>query len=287
MLYLKFSNISKNIQTMKTRYRLFLPLLILILPIFSCVNKQSNDSEADEKVILGIFGGMGPEATADLYHHIVRLTPAEKDQEHIPTLIYSLPQVPDRMASIRNQDLAIVPYLVEGVTRLENAGASFIAIPCNTVHYYYNYMQEAVSIPIIHMIRETVREVTQNYPDMERIGLLATTGTLESRLYEDELVKNGYEVIVPDDSVEIEMVMKAVFGIKAGSDKQTNEDLLAQAGDHVIKKGAQLIVLGCTEIPLAFNPARMDVPVVNATRVLAERAIQMYQQMYKSSLTDR
>jgi aspartate racemase len=90
-------------------------------------------------------------------------------------------------------------------------------------------------------------------------------------------------VIIPDDSVETEMVMKAVFGIKAGSDKQTSEDLLAQAGDHVVRKGAELIVLGCTEIPLAFNPARVDVPVVNATQVLAERAIQTYYEMKKNS----
>jgi len=266
---------------MKTSNKVFMPVAILILSLFCCCNRADKVPESDQKIILGIFGGMGPEATADLYHQIVRLTPAETDQEHIPTLIYSLPQVPDRMASIRNQDSSIVPYLVEGVTRLENAGASFIAIPCNTVHYFYDCMQDAVSIPIIHMIRETVQEVKQHYPDLKRVGLLATTGTLESRLYEDELVKNGYQVILPDDAVETELVMKAVFGIKAGSDKQTNEDLLAEAGNHVIHKGAELIVLGCTEIPLAFNPSRVDVPVVNATQVLAERSIQLYQEMKK------
>jgi len=255
----------------------------MLLPLFSCIENHGKESKPEEGVILGIFGGMGPEATADLYHQIVRLTPAETDQEHIPTLIYSLPQVPDRMASIRNQDLTIIPYLVEGVTRLEDAGASFIVIPCNTVHYFYDYMQDAVSIPIIHMIRETVNEVKQQYPDLKKVGLLATTGTLESRLYENELVKNGYQVIIPDDSVETEMVMKAVFGIKAGSDKQTNEDLLAQAGNHIVKKGAELIVLGCTEIPLAFNPTRVDVPVVNATQVLARRAIETYFGMEKNS----
>lgn len=254
----------------------------LLLPLLSCTGGKEKENKPEEDIILGIFGGMGPEATADLYHQIVRLTPAETDQEHIPTLIYSLPQVPDRMASIRNQDLSIVPYLVEGVTRLEDAGASFIVIPCNTVHYFYDYMQDAVSIPIIHMIRETVNEVTRLYPDLERIGLLATTGTLESRLYEDELVKNGYQVVLPDDSVEIELVMKAVFGIKSGSDKQTNEDLLAKAGDHLVKKGAELIVLGCTEIPLAFNPTRAEVPVVNATKVLAEKAVQTYYKMKKN-----
>jgi aspartate racemase len=262
-------------QTTLLLFTLFIPLLI------TCSPNREKASPGDDKTILGIFGGMGPEATADLYHQVVRLTPAEKDQEHIPTLIYSLPQVPDRMASIRNNDLSIVPFLVDGVTRLEDAGASFIAIPCNTVHYFYDYMQEAVSIPVIHMIRETVLEVARNYPDLKKIGLLATTGTLESGLYEDELIKNGYEVIIPNDSIENEFVMKAVFGIKAGSDKKENEDLLTLAGQHVIEKGAQLIILGCTEIPLAFNPDRVEVPVVNATKVLAEKAIQTYYEMKK------
>ena len=264
---------------MRAKNRILLLLVALLTILVSCKSQQENVTQSDDRVILGIFGGMGPEATADLYHQVVKLTPAQKDQDHIPTLIYSLPQVPDRMSSIRTRDLKIVPFLVEGVTRLENAGASFIAIPCNTVHYFYNHMQEAVSIPIIHMIRETVKEVAQNYPDLKKIGLLATTGTLESKLYENELEKNGYEVIIPDDSVEVEMVMKAVFGIKAGSDKQLNEDLLAEAGNHIINKGAELIVLGCTEIPLAFNPERVNVPVVNATQVLAERAIEMYQKL--------
>jgi aspartate racemase len=232
-----------------------------------------------EKIILGIFGGMGPEATANLYKQIIRLTPAEKDQDHIPTIIYSLPQVPERTTSIRNQDTTIIPYVVDGVTRLEKAGASFIAIPCNTVHYYYDYMQEAVSIPIIHLIRETVKEVCELYPHTSKIGLLATTGTIESGLYEKELEQSGLQVILPDKEVEEDNVMKAVFGIKAGTDKTTSENLLAEAGQHLIDKGAEVIILGCTEIPLAFNPSRVDVPVIDATRVLAERAIKMYQEL--------
>lgn len=264
---------------MKHRYSLFILVLGFILSLQSCVKNHAKESKTQEKVILGIFGGMGPEATVDLYRQIIKLTPAERDQEHIPTLIYSLPQVPDRMASIRNKDIPILPYLVEGVTRLERAGASFIAIPCNTVHYFYDHMQEAVSIPIIHMIRETVQEVKNSYPNVKKVGLLATTGTLESHLYEDELVKNGFEVIVPEDSIENEKVMKAIRGIKAGTDRMINEDLLAEAGQHLVSKNAGLIVLGCTEIPLAFNPERVNVPVVNATRVLAERAIRMYYEL--------
>jgi aspartate racemase len=228
------------------------------------------------KTLLGIFGGMGPEATVDLYRQIIELTPAEKDQDHIPVLIYSLPQIPERTASIRNQDLSIIPYLIEGVTRLEKAGASFIAIPCNTAHYFYKAIQKAVSIPIIHMIRETVNEVVNKYPDAKRIGLLATTGTIVSKLYDSELEKKNLKIIIPDMDIQNKKVMKAVFGIKAGKNDTLNENLLAEAGQHLVNMGAELIILGCTEIPLAFNNSRVHVPVVNATRVLAERAVRRY-----------
>jgi aspartate racemase len=103
------------------------------------------------KVILGIFGGMGPEATANMYQLIVKLTPAKRDQEHIPTVMFSFPQVPDRTTAIQSGDPSIVPYLVEGVTRVQHAGASFIIIPCNTAHYYYDQMQAATAVPILHM----------------------------------------------------------------------------------------------------------------------------------------
>lgn len=234
---------------------------------------------AQPPVILGIFGGMGPEATADMYRLIVQLTPAKKDQEHIPTLIYSLPQVPDRTTAIQSGDPSIVPCLVEGVTRLRNAGASFIIIPCNTAHFYYDRMQAAVDIPIVHMIRETVRQVVARYPESRRIGLLATSGTIRSGLYEKEFAASGRQTLVPDEAIETGCVMKAILNIKAGAAKKESEDLLAAAGAHLEARGAQVLVLGCTEIPLAFNPGRAAVPVVSATRVLAEAAIRTFREM--------
>ena len=237
------------------------------------------DPSTRRAVLLGCYArpfDLGPEATANLYQEIVRRTPAQKDQDHIPTLIFSFPQVPDRTTAIRNQDRAIVPYLVEGTTRLEKAGASFIVIPCNTVHYFYDDMQRAVEIPILHMIRETVEAVAKHHPDARRIGLLATNGTIATGLYEREFRARSLSLIYPDEPIQNDCVMKAVYGIKAGMDKQTSEDLLFTAGKNVEQKGAEVIVLGCTEIPLAFNPKRASVPVINATRVLAEAAIREF-----------
>lgn len=260
------------------RYRRVFLFAALCLAILTSRPAPGAEPDVAPQRILGIFGGMGPEATANLYYEIVRLTPATKDQEHIPTLIYSLPQVPDRTAAIKTGDRSIIPYLVEGVGRLERSGASFIAIPCNTAHYFYDDMQRAVKIPILHMIRETADVVATRYPQCKTVGLLATNGTIQTGLYEKELRARGLTVISPDEKLQQECVMKAVYGIKAAEPKQTCEDLLCAAGNSLEARGAQVIVLGCTEIPLAFNPQRSAVPVVNATRVLAEAAIRMYRQ---------
>lgn len=254
-------------------------LLAALLLLTAGCKTVEKERPAGNEVILGIFGGMGPEATADLYKQILDITPATTDQEHIPTIIFSNPQVPDRMESIANGGELIKPYLRFSVRKLEEAGASFIAIPCNTVHYFYDYMQESVDIPIIHMIRETAEEVAVKYPEVRKVGLLATTGTIESGLYNKELEAKGFEVLTPTDSIELNMVMKAVYGIKSKSDPQLNEDLLAIAGRHLADRGAEVIVLGCTEIPLAYKPDRVDLPCVNATRVLAGRAVELHNKM--------
>jgi len=257
-------------------------LLLITILMIACTGRNKPYSAgvpAGDEVILGIFGGMGPEATADLYLQVLKLTPATNDQEHIPTLIFSNVVVPDRVDAINSGDTSIISYLTYSVKKLEEAGASYIAIPCNTAHYYFEYMQGAVSIPIIHMIRETAAVVAERYPDIKKVGLLATSGTISTGLYEKELTARGFEVISPEEAIEQDYVMKAVRGIKAGSDPGQNEDLLAFAGQHLADRGAQLVVLGCTEIPLAYNPERVDLPVVNATKVLAEKAVEMYQQI--------
>jgi aspartate racemase len=228
------------------------------------------------RTILGIFGGMGPEATANLYQLIVELTPAEKDQDHVPTLIFSFPQIPDRTTAIRTGDRSIVPYLVEGVQLLEKAGATLIAIPCNTAHYYYDDIQKAVHIPIVHMIRETADETLRQDPGVKTVGLLATSGTIASGLYEKEFRGRGVSVLVPDERQEDDLVMRSIGLIKARRDRELCRDLLGRAGRDLVRRGARVIVLGCTEIPLAFDPATVDVPVVNATRVLAEAALRIY-----------
>lgn len=255
------------------------PVCLLALAFLtSCTHFPASQRVAPTKMV-GIFGGMGPEATANLYAEIVRLTPATEDQEHLPTLIYSRPQVPDRSACISSGSREIVPYLVEAVRRLERGGASLIAIPCNTVHYYHADMQKAVGIPILNMIEETVDTVLREHPKARTVGLLASNGTVQSRLYEEAFNKRGLKVILPPKQQQQSCVMDAVYSIKAGGSKAEQARLLARAGNGLAARGADVLVLGCTEIPLAFDSKRARVPVVNATEVLALAAIREYQKL--------
>ena len=237
--------------------------------------------QAAPQPIVGIFGGMGPEATANFYAEIVRLTPAKKDQEHLPVLIYSLPQVPDRSTCIASGSREIVPYITHAVQKLQSGGASFIAIPCNTVHYYHEDMQRAVRIPVLNMITETADALQREHPKAGTIGLLATSGTVRSKLYENEFTKRGLKVLLPRETTQQCCVMDAVYSIKSGGSKQTQANLLAKAANELIARGAEVIVLGCTEIPLAFDVKRSRVPVVNATQVLARAAIREHQKATK------
>lgn len=257
---------------MKCRHSIqWLLAAALLLGLCACTHPN-----VAPKRMVGIFGGMGPEATANLYAEIVKLTPAQKDQDHLPTLIYSLPQVPDRTACIQSGSREIVPYVKEGVRRLERMGASFVAIPCNTVHYYHADMQKAVRIPVLNMIEETVDAVAREHPRCKTVGLLATSGTVRTKLYENAFAKRGIRVVYPDEACQQNCVMSAVYSIKSGGDREKQARLLARAADEVAGKGAQVIVLGCTEIPLAFDASRTRLPVVNATRVLAQAAIREY-----------
>ncbi len=265
-------NLSLPLPSSLSRLLVCLPLLMLLA---NCGHFDGSRAVAPERMV-GIFGGMGPEATANLYAEIVRLTPAKEDQDHLPTLIYSRPQVPDRSACIKSGSREIVPYLVEAVRRLERGGASFIAIPCNTVHYYHADMQKAVRIPVLNMIEETVDTVVREHPKARTVGLLASNGTVQSRLYEQAFEKRGLKVILPPGDIQQCCVMDAVYSIKAGGSKTEQARLLARAGDGLAARGADVLVLGCTEIPLAFDSKRARVPVVNATEVLARAAIREF-----------
>ncbi len=226
--------------------------------------------------IVGILGGMGPEATADLFLKILRATPARRDQDHLHIVIDNRSQVPDRTAAIFGEGNDPRPELVEGINLLTGVGCVLIAVPCNTAHYFHDAMQEAAGdVPVLHMMRETADYIRRLEPPVRRIGLLATTGTVQSRLYHNALESIGMEVIAPDAPGQ-ERVMEAIYdpetGIKVGLYDRPRV-LLREEAARLVSHGAQALIAGCTELPLALHQEEVDVPYVDATRVLAESVV--------------
>ncbi len=227
---------------------------------------------------IGILGGMGPEATIQLFHYIVKNTPAKKDQDHLPILINNLPQIPDRTQALLYGGENPVPYLVQAGKTLQNAGADFIVIPCNTSHAFYSDLHSKLDIPILHMIEETTQYITNNYPKINKIGLLATTGTVHMKIYQKSLNKANIKVIIPSENVQKNMVMKAIygnFGIKAGFLTSYAEELLSKAAESLISQGTQAVIMGCTEIPLVLANQRENTLFLNPTEILAKKAVQL------------
>lgn len=226
-----------------------------------------------EKTI-GILGGMGPEATVDLYAKIIRATGATYDQEHLRVIIDSNPKIPDRTAAILNNGVDPTPALIETATNLVRAGAEVIAMPCNTAHYFHTAIQNSVPVPVLHMPRETAAHITRSLPSVKKIGLLATTGTVKSAIYADACEQSGLEMISPNDEMQ-NLVTVAIFGpqgIKAGGRELPTQQLLT-AAESLIARGVDAIILGCTEIPLALKPGMLPLPLIDATQILAEAAV--------------
>ena len=224
------------------------------------------------KGIIGILGGMGPEATADLYREIIRLTPATRDQDHIPVFIYANPAIPDRTSAILQGTESPLAHLIDSARLLERAGAGLLVIPCNTAHHYLEPLRGALTIPVLDMIAETRRHLESAWPGIGAAGLLATTGTVSIGLYQRSLEPAGLAVLVPSPA-EQEGVQDAIRTIKSGQRRGEARAVLSQAGAALIDRGARVVILGCTEIPLALDAENSPFPVVNPTRILAQAAV--------------
>ena len=223
--------------------------------------------------IIGIIGGMGPDATADLYREIIRLTPAAEDQDHVPVLIYSNPQIPDRTRAILQGGEDPLPQLIHTAKVLEKAGAGILIAPCNTAHYFLPRVQEHVSVPILSMIEETCKAFLNRIPGGKVVGLLSSTGTARSRIYATVFARAGVGVLVPDE-VEQERVHSGIYDfVKAGKIGSEPQEIFESAGARLMRAGAQAVILGCTEIPLAFDERKVGYPSLNPTRILAQAAI--------------
>ena len=225
--------------------------------------------------IIGVLGGMGPAATADFYQKIIRATPAKGDQDHLKVLIYSNPQIPDRTAAIQGEGPDPLPALVASAEVLVKAGAAFLVIPCITAHHFYDRLQRAVPVPILHIIGETATALAAERPEVRRLGLLATSGTVKSRLFESYFGPRGLTVLTPDPEVQSGLVMQAIYAVKSGDTSEAPRRLIREAAEHLILRGAKAVCAGCTEVPLILQDGDLSVPVVDPTWVLAQAAVRL------------
>ncbi len=225
----------------------------------------------DEKVI-GVLGGLGPWATLDLFEKILKLTPAGRDQEHLRLIIDNNPKIPDRSPAILGNGEDPTPALVETAQNLERAGADFLVIPCNTAHFFFDAVQRAVTIPVLHIMNEVASAATEEVPGLRKVGVLATVAAVRSRLYHDAFEQVGIAVVGPDDRGQ-EAVNRAIYGVKAGRmGPEVTRELVAVAS-ALVAGGAQAIVLGCTELPFVLHPGDLAVPLFDSNLILARAAV--------------
>jgi len=224
--------------------------------------------------IIGILGGMGPEATADLFMRIIRSTPVKRDQDHFRVIIDSNSKIADRTPAVLGTGPSPLPTIVETGKNLERAGADFLIMPCNTAHFFYAEIQAELGIPLLHMIRLSAKHIKEDYPQIKRVGLLATDGTLASKLYQEAYGEYGIEIINPTDASQTD-VMDAVYrDIKTG-DLETGGKLLHRVAVELIEAGSDAVICGCTEVSLVIHDGDMSVPVVDPLQVLAEEAVKL------------
>ncbi len=225
--------------------------------------------------VVGVIGGMGPEATVDLMMRVIRATPAEDDMDHIRMFVDNNPKIPSRIkAIIEGTGKSPAPIMAEMARNLTASGADFLVIPCNTAHYYYDQVCGAVDIPVMNMIDVTVETVLNENASIRTVGLLASKAVLMTGLYTKPFNKQGVDVIYPSPEVQ-ELLMASVRRIKTGKYDTGDREVLHSAAKELVKKRAEALIVACTELSIICEGLDMGVKVYDSSQVLAERIVRM------------
>ncbi len=220
--------------------------------------------------VLGIIGGLGPMATAYFLQLVTAMTDAKVDQEHIEILIHSKPQIPDRTEYILNQSVqSPVPDMVEVGRKLAAQGAQMLVIPCITAHYFQKELEEAIGLPILNGIEETAQYLKLR--GYERVGIMATDGTVKSGIFQRVLEAQGMQVAVPDEKNQSKVMHLIYENVKAG--RPLEYALFEEVSRDLFQKGAQVILLGCTELSLFKKEVLLPAGYLDVMEVLARKAV--------------
>ncbi|MGB7820060.1 MAG: amino acid racemase [Ornithinibacter sp.] len=222
---------------------------------------------------VGVLGGLGPMATVYFMQRVLAMTDASRDQDHVDMLVWNHASIPDRTAYlVGDSDESPGPVMAEDARQLERAGARFIALPCNTARAFYDEVQAAVEIPVIDIVGETVAAAVAAVPDLTTLGILATDGTLRARTYHRAAEAAGLTPLDPDDLVQKDVMSMIYDGVKAGMPVERARFDAAVA--HLRDKGAQAVVLACTELSIARSDLGVDDhDVIDSLDALAARTV--------------
>jgi aspartate racemase len=228
-----------------------------------------------EEKIVGIIGGMGPEATVDLMQRVIKATPALDDADHIRMIVDNNPKIPSRIkALLEGTGESPVPCLADMARRLEAWGADFLTIPCNTAHYYFEDIRSAVDIPVLNMIELTASQVIRDNPGIKRVGVLAATAVLKTELYSTIFGRQGVAVIYPPDNLQAPL-MGSIRTIKAGHYGQQEVDGMKAAAESLMAGKVQALIVACTELSIIGDSLLPSprIALYDALQVLAEAIV--------------
>ena len=223
--------------------------------------------EQRQKLTLGVIGGLGPIATAHFMELVIRMTEAGTDQEHLEMIIYNRPSIPDRTGYILDPaNPNPLPEMIRTGNALARQGAGLIAIPCMTAHYFHRELTRYIEAPIVHAIHETAAHLKKR--GITTAGIMATDGTIRSKLFQQELEKHGITPVIPDEKGQ-KCVMSVIYDdIKAN--KPAGMDKFNYAAHNLREQGAQAIILGCTELSLVKRDNAIGAGYLDAMEVLAQ-----------------
>lgn len=224
-------------------------------------------------MILGIMGGMGPAATCDLFKKITDLTPATRDQEHLHIIIDSNVEIPDRTAYILGMGENPMPEMIKSILRLENMGVDYIAIPCNTAHYFYDEIVKYTKTKILNMIYETAAFLKNVDSEYKEYLLLATKGTYKSGIYKRIFADFNLNIIEPNDDDQ-QIIMDWIYNVKSSKFDVYSMDIQNLINRYIGNKDIP-IILGCTELPILAEKIGTPEKYIDPVSILAKRCIEL------------
>ena len=218
---------------------------------------------------------MGPEATNYFYGLLIRHTAATCDQDHIRVLIWSDPEIPPRTDAILGRGPSPLPRLLEGVEKLERAGAELLVMPCITAHFWAAEIESRANVPFVNLLEESLAWIRKTLPGLKKAGVIATSGTVVSGLWPKTFGKRGIEVIAPHPD-EQSLVMDAILGkggIKTGVTCGRPRATIVRMARRLVGRGAEAIIAGCTEVPLVLRETDLTVPLIEPMKIGALECI--------------